>query len=139
MTAAAKLLLLRRWHEAYKQASKAWDAAKPVFGSDPTGSPLWDAQWAVFDALTQATAAATGYDEDTLDWWLYQCKAGKEANQAGLKDGPQRHIKSLKDLQWLCELAKPVVPEAVRLLRLLDRYGRVTWNFDEQQADPGTG
>ena len=112
MTKQQKLELLKQWHAAYKKATAAWDAAKAMFGNDATGSPLWEAQWATHAALTGATAAATGYSADTLDWWLYDCRAGKTAKQAGLKDGPQRHIKSLKDLQWLCDLETPTQEDA---------------------------
>ena len=110
MNRAAKLRLLERWHAASAEASAAWDAARPAFGSDPTSSPLWEAQWRTQDAATDATAAATGYDGDTLSWWLHECRAGAKPMSAGPKAGRKRLIRTVKDLQWLCELAAPKKP-----------------------------
>ena len=104
MTHAAKLDLLRRWHAAYTKADRAWKSATPMFGGGKPDSPLWEAQWAVHDALTHATAVATGYDAATLDWWLYETEAGGKSMKAGVR-GDMRTIKTLKDLQWLCELS----------------------------------
>jgi len=101
---ADKLRLLKRWKAVHDRCDTVWVEAKPLFGDDATGSPLWDAQWTVFEAYTDTLATLLGDGGGWLDWFANENEMGKRQYEAGPKD-KLRPIRTLSDLLWLLEVA----------------------------------
>ena len=105
LTRNEKLKLLRQWQAAHDAAEAAWEDAKKVFGRDMTGSPLFEAQWKMFDTLTRAVALALGDDVGWLNWFAYENKMGKKGHPAGLV-GKKKQVRTLRQLLRLLDVCR---------------------------------
>lgn len=81
MSRAAEILpALRVWHDRQQALRQQLDAACALLGCALDG-PLWQAVIEVSIDHTAAVARIVGDEGSWMEYWLYECKAGKQPRE----------------------------------------------------------